>query len=191
MPTTRELLGFMRRGAALTLIALTLGATPVRATAQAGGSSSLHAGSVVMQNAEERQLFERLLCECGECQRLPLSSCACAWAERARSEAREELAAGRSPISIQAEYRQRFGAQAIAIPSDEGLDRGLWAVPVSLVLLAGAFLVFRGTRLRSGEASAEPSRVGSGAQNRVGDSDGYEARLDAELARLVEGEEES
>jgi hypothetical protein len=68
-----------------------------------------------MHNATERQLFSRLLCECGDCQRLPLSSCACSWADDMRAHIRKQLATGKSPDQIQNEYRAQFGGKALAI----------------------------------------------------------------------------
>ena len=152
-PSVREVLGELSKplgassrsplpATATLLLAVGVGAAALlglwanRAEGQNEGSSSLHAGSVTMRNPEERQLFERLLCECGDCQRLPLSTCSCTWAEDMRAELRAEMAKGRDLMAIQADYRERFGAQSIAIPADEGLDRALWAVPVLAIAAA-------------------------------------------------------
>jgi cytochrome c-type biogenesis protein CcmF len=160
-PSVREVLGESRaparapfgRAAATAAVLLALASalgyallSPALAAAQGEGSSSLHAGSVTMKNAEERQLFARLLCECGECQRLPLSTCACGWAEDARARIREDMAQGKTPAQVQEEYRSAHGPQAIAIPADEGLDRLLWLVPVALIALAAVQLVRWGRR---------------------------------------------
>lgn len=196
-PSVREVLGEVRSpaqrrhsgmaAAATTVVfGLLVGAALLlgqgTAHGQQEGSSSLHAGSVTMRNPEERQLFERLLCECGDCQRLPLSTCSCGWAEDMRAALRGDMAAGKSPLAIQNDYRERFGAQAIAIPADQGLDRALWAVPV-IAIAAGLFGLFAfGRRLvkkRDAAISATDDAQASASEN-----DAYDDRLERELSRL-------
>ncbi|MEM6963043.1 MAG: cytochrome c-type biogenesis CcmF C-terminal domain-containing protein, partial [Myxococcota bacterium] len=62
------------------LLVSPIGMGPV-ASAQSSSSSSLHAGSVVIEGDQERILFQRTLCQCGDCARLPMDSCGCSWAE--------------------------------------------------------------------------------------------------------------
>jgi len=196
-PSVREVLGESRAsyrrplGAAATAILLALPlalgvwtlVAPSVAHGQQDGSSSLHAGSVTMHNAEERQLFERLLCECGDCQRLPLSTCSCGWADDARARIRGDLAAGKSPLAIQNEYRDEFGPQAIAIPGDEGLDRALWAVPVAIIAFAAFWLVRLGRGwVRKTDTEAAPSEAAPSKKDAALDE-----ALDRELARLDDG----
>ncbi len=158
-------------------------APPSRASAQADSTSSLHAGTVVINDPEERRLFQRLLCECGDCQRLPLDSCSCSWAEGMRAEMRGRLARGDDTPAIVAEYRERFGAQAIAIPSDEGLDRMLWAVPLGAILLAAVALVLRArTWVRQGSQDTEAA-----AEDDDLEAPDLDDQLEDELRRL-EGE---
>jgi cytochrome c-type biogenesis protein CcmF len=151
------------------------------ASAQADGSSSLHAGSVTMHDPHEKQLFERLLCMCGDCQRLPLSTCSCSVADDLRAKIRAKIAAGVSDIQIQNDYREEFGAKSIAIPSDKGLDRALWAVPVAAIAMAAGLLIWRG---RKWVAPAPAAASASGVAPNAGD--GYDAALDAELRKLDE-----
>ncbi|AKF10657.1 cytochrome c-type biogenesis CcmF C-terminal domain-containing protein [Sandaracinus amylolyticus] len=194
-PSVKEILGESEersrapRAAAATaamLLAATLGGAallvPGHAHAQADSSSTLHAhgGTVEIHDPTERQLFERVLCECGGCQRLPLSTCGCSWAENMRSELRQQLAAGATIVQIQADYRERFGARAIAVPSDSGLDRALWAVPVAIILaaLGGLFVIGRRWRGRGGVAATEAPAGATGAE--------YDAKLEDELRRFEE-----
>ena len=116
------------------------------AFAQASDSSSLMAGTVAMKSPEERQLFERVLCQCGDCARLPLSTCVCGWAEERRAQLRIDLAAGKSVQDIQSDYAQQYGPKAIAIPRDKGLDRALWAVPIAGFVLAAGGIALLGRR---------------------------------------------
>ena len=96
-----------------------------------------------------------------------------------RAKIRDKMAQGTSLAAIQNDYRDEFGARSIAIPSDKGLDRAMWAVPLTLIAAVAGLLVWRGKKwvLRShtpvaatGVASAVP--------------DGYDAALDAELKKL-------
>jgi cytochrome c-type biogenesis protein CcmF len=195
-PSVREVLGearaprrsgFAMPAAATTAIFLIIAltvlwfATPAFASAQNEGSSSLHAGTVSMNSDEERQLFARLLCECGGCQRLPMSSCICEWAEKARIEIRRDLSNGKSPLEIQEAWGEKWGAQALAIPSDKGMDRLLWLVPMVAIAAMAVQLV------RMGRRWSRPSTTPA-AGTSVPDSAiaGLDDKLDNELRRLDE-----
>jgi cytochrome c-type biogenesis protein CcmF len=194
-PSIRELVGEEKRApvmrpsmaAAVILLALA-GAAGVAlfassASAQADSTSSLHAGTVEIHDPVERQVFERLLCECGDCQRLPLSTCGCSWAENMRAEVRGQLAAGMTIGQIQTSYRERFGAHAISVPSDEGLDRALWAAPLLAIGAAfvGLWVVAARWRDRGQEASVARGDVAAATtRNELDD------RLDEELRKLDE-----
>jgi cytochrome c-type biogenesis protein CcmF len=165
---------------AASLLVLLLGA-PFAASAPAradSGSSSLHAGSITIDDPFERELFGRLLCQCGACERLPLDTCACGWADDKRREIRERLAVGESPDGILASYRALYGVKALSVPPDEGLDRVTWALPIALSVFAVGLVLLVGRRLkaRTREALATPT---------PGDED-FDARLERELSRLDE-----
>jgi len=158
-PTVKEILERMpgATGAAALILCGAL-LLPITATAQSSDSSSLHAGHVELRSKEERQLFESVLCQCGSCARLPLSTCACGWADDMRKELRSALTAGATIAAIQADYRARFGAKALAIPGDRGLDRALWAVPIVAIMLAALGLVVLARRwMKRGAAVAQTS----------------------------------
>ena len=192
-PTARELVrereGVSRRvrfSPATAVVTLAIAVATMLAwvgvvSAQTDSSSSLHAGTVVLNDATERQLFERLLCQCGDCARLPLDTCACGWADDKRSEIRELLAAGETTSEIQESYRAQYGAKALAIPSDRGLDRALWAVPVAAMVGAIGLILVIGWRWRrrGSELQAEASAT---AVNELR----YDSQLDDELSRLEE-----
>ena len=163
------------------LLLLTL-LSPVLAHAQSDGSSSLHAGSVTMNGPEEHQLFERLLCECGDCQRLPLSNCVCSWAEDARARIRKDIAAGKTPLQVQNEYRAEHGPQSIAIPSDEGMDRLLWAVPVVAIGLFAVQIVRWGRRWAKKVGPA--GEVAAMTEASATSDARYDAAVDREIERL-------
>ncbi|MFO0697428.1 MAG: cytochrome c-type biogenesis CcmF C-terminal domain-containing protein [Polyangiales bacterium] len=146
--------------------------------AQAQDSSTLHAGHVEIHDHDERLLFSRLLCQCGSCPRLPLDSCICGWAEEKRNELRARLAAGENVRTLQASYRALYGAKAIAVPSDQGMDRALWAVPVAILIAAAGGLFVLGKRWRD-RGALETAPEGPEASD-------YDARLDDELSRRSE-----
>jgi cytochrome c-type biogenesis protein CcmF len=166
---------------ALAIVVATIMAWVGVASAQTDSSSTLHAGSVVINDPVERQLFGRLLCQCGDCARLPLDTCACGWADDKRAEVRELLAAGTEPTKIQESYRAQYGAAALAIPSDEGLDRALWAVPVAAMVLAVGLIILMGRRWQRRGAEVRTA-VTAGANAEFE----YDSRLDEELERLEE-----
>lgn len=194
MPTLKELLGDVRLGAprpkrgalaaAVLLLALGMGAAVLGAAsvvqAQSGGSSSLHAGTVITHSEEERRIFDRLLCQCGDCERLPLRTCGCSWAEGMRAEIRAKIARGDELAAIATDYRDRFGPQALAVPADEGLGRALWLFPIGLTFLAGVGLAVWARRA-SQRRRAERA---DGERPAEGTLDAYDDRLDRELDAL-------
>ncbi|MFO0711271.1 MAG: cytochrome c-type biogenesis CcmF C-terminal domain-containing protein [Sandaracinus sp.] len=171
--------------ASVGVAAMLLGAlSPSVAHAQSDSSSTLHAGTVEIHDPFERQVFERLLCQCGDCQRLPLSTCGCGWAENMRAEVREQIGRGLDITAIQTDYRDRFGPAAIAVPSDSGLDRALWAVPLAAMLLALPALFFAVRRM--GQQQRERQAVAGDAPSEPAARTELDARLDEELKNLDE-----
>jgi len=148
--TRPAMTGGLRPALAATLILLAVGAALSIAFAASSAraqdeTSSLHAGNVTITDPTERQLFTRLLCRCGDCPRLPLSSCTCSVADDARTALRARLAAGASIAQITEEYREQYGPSAIAIPADAGMDRLVWALPLLGIVmgLIGLYVLAR------------------------------------------------
>lgn len=170
---------------ALLLLAAIFGAPVASASvAHAQDSSSLHAGTVEIQDPTERRLFGRLLCQCGSCARLPLDTCGCDWAEQRRADLRTRLAAGADPDDLIAVFRAQYGPAAISIPSDEGFDRAMWALPVAVLLVVGGGIFALGRRWRRrGEASPKSSSRSDAQPESDTDRD-YDAMLEDELRRL-------
>jgi cytochrome c-type biogenesis protein CcmH/NrfF len=144
-------------------------------------SSSLHAGTVEINDPTERAIFSRLLCQCGGCPRLPLTTCICATAERERARIRERLARGEGTDVIAANYVAEYGAAALAVPPDEGALRLIYAVPIAATL-GGLGVVMIAVRRwkRRGETAAKEMPAGRASTER----DEYDTKLDEELKKL-------
>lgn len=175
-PAQSRLRGAVASAAAILLAAGLALMVPSHARAD-GESSTLHAGVVHIRNAREGQLFERLLCMCGDCQRLPLSTCACSTAVDARATLRERLDAGESIESIVESYRAQYGTRAVAIPSDKGLDRAMWAVPIGGIVLAAIAIVVLGRRWARRGAAADKAATPAAKP----EASEYDKKLDDEL----------
>jgi cytochrome c-type biogenesis protein CcmF len=192
------------RGLAATAASITLGimlaATPL---ARAQGTSSLHSGTVHIENEAERGIFEHLRCMCGGCERLPLSSCGCSTAEDARERVRAKIRAGETREQILEEYasaswpispgEQVHGADAVNIPANRGVLRAIYVVPVIAITFGGAGLARLMRRWRRDEPGERGSGSGTGSGNSTheggaarvgGPPDAYDVRLDDELKDL-------
>jgi len=160
-------------------------ASPSVAAAQTGTGGGHFSSTIVIRDPAERQLFSHLLCQCGDCERDPLDSCDCSWAQDKRSELRALLANGHTPEQVEAQYRARHGAAALSVPGDSGFDRTIWAVPVGAIVLAAVGLIWLGRRWRLRGAALPPpdGPVGAGREDTH-----YEDQLEAELD-LLEGDQ--
>ena len=202
-PSVREILGEptsspvrlpMGATASLLVLLLIVGSAVFfsvsRVEAQSDSTSSLHAGTVEIHDPAERQIFERLLCQCGDCARLPLSTCSCGWAESMRAEVRAQIAEGAQLPEIQADYRSRFGPASISVPSDSGWDRAMWVLPIGSLVLALPALYLTVRRMAQRSAAQAALVTASGAQASVDAPaastvrNELDQRLDDELSKL-------
>jgi cytochrome c-type biogenesis protein CcmF len=169
-------------GAAGTLVMLSimLALAPSQAwAASAQQQQDMERVGVVEQTPEERALFKRMLCDCGDCPHEPLETCTCPVAHRMREWARSELAAGVTPDDIVAKYSELHGSDAVIVQADKGANRVLFLLPVGLGIV-GAALLYRISRrwTLSTAAAAAAAPVESGPRDR------YDDKLDAELKDL-------
>jgi cytochrome c-type biogenesis protein CcmH/NrfF len=93
------------------------------------------------------------------------------------------MSAGEPPDDLIAAFRGQYGPAAISIPSDEGFDRAMWAIPVALVVVLGGGLFVMGRRWRAKGVVAAPTASEKKAAAGADEAD-YDARLDEELRRL-------
>jgi cytochrome c-type biogenesis protein CcmF len=178
------------RGASAAAASITVGIVlalmPVQAFAQ---TSSAHAGVVQMENATEREIFTKLRCMCGGCQRLPLSGCICPDAAAAREEIRRKLAAGEDKDAIVLAYVRDYGSDAGTVPPNTGGMRAIYAVPLVAILGGGVALAFMLKRWRTKDTDV-PGRdaprplPGETPPGKTAGPDEYDARLDEELKDL-------
>jgi cytochrome c-type biogenesis protein CcmF len=168
------------------LLGIAVAMTPARAFAQS--ASSLHAGTVEMHSAFEREVFPMLLCQCGSCARLPLDNCVCSTAEEERASIRAQMASGATKEIIFDNYVAKYGTASLAVPPNKGKLRSIWLVP-TLALVAGgvsAVMVVRRWKRQGGPPPPTGGKGGDGKKNATAtarDAE-YDRRLDDELRNL-------
>ncbi len=175
--------------AASVLLGIMLAATPL---ARAETTSLMSTGTVHIENDTERGVFGSLRCMCGSCPRDLLSTCTCSTAEEARETIREKLRAGQLRDQILAEYATQYGSEALAVPPNHGVLRGIWAVPVVAISLGAIGLGRLMRRWRSGNGGRGEGRTSPlDRRGAVGskppmtpEKDRYDDRLDDELKDL-------
>jgi cytochrome c-type biogenesis protein CcmH/NrfF len=176
--------------AASTTLGIIIALMPIPAFAQ--GTATQHAGSVQMENANERAVFGALRCMCGTCPRELLSTCACSTADQTRERLRMRLAKGETPQSIIDDYTAEYGTGALAIPPDKGAMKAIYMAPLFAIAAGGVALALVLRRWRENETSAY-SGDSSPKKNRkaLGDEsakrskrDVYDDRIDEELKDL-------
>lgn len=149
-------------------------------------------GVVHIESDHERELFARLLCTCGGCQREAISTCACSMAEDRRVMVRGWMKRGMSDEEIQAKYVKEFGDAALSVPPNEGKNRAVYLVPLAVIVIMGVFMirVLRGFA-RKGEQIDAAARVAAEAETKKKKKakseekrDDYDDKLDDELRDL-------
>lgn len=172
------------RGAAAITASILMGVLialmPTQAFAQ-GTSSSLHSGTVKIENPKEKEIFSALRCMCGTCARDLLSTCACGEAEETRERLREKIASGLTKDQIVAEYSAQYGTASLAIPPNTGAMQSIYVVPLT-VIAGGA--VGLGMALKKWRGQASEPKAKPGKAKKATREDTYDARLDAELKDL-------
>jgi cytochrome c-type biogenesis protein CcmF len=191
-----------RSSSAAMVLALTLAGASALASREAraqGHTTSSPppvAGATEQMSPRERRLFDRLLCMCGDCARLPLATCTCDFAARTRQQMREDLDRGQSADEIVAGYVRRFGAAALSVPPDEGKNRLVYGAPIAAIVAGagvGVALVRKWKARGEAEAVGKPdariedrslapvdAKMGSTTDRRAE----YDRRVDEELRDL-------
>lgn len=174
-------------GAVLVALLLSSGEA-VAQSDHSSGTAPPPVGSVQMEGRTERVLFGQLLCPCGDCARLPLSTCTCSVADDLRAQVRARLAGGEASDSILDWYERTHGSEHLATPPSRGFAKSVWVLP-PIAVLSGAALVFwlvrRWRRARPATATGSgtaPTSSGAKAPGATSaEEDGYLRRLEQEL----------
>ncbi len=176
------------RGAAMAAATFAIGvviaAMPATAYAQqpGAGMSSLHSGTVRIENDRERAVFGQLRCMCGDCARDLLSTCACATAEESREAIRASIARGETNDQIIEKYAADKGPESLAVPPNSGAMRFIYVLPLVAIFAGGAGMVglMRRWKRETPIAAAPKKKANAGR-------DAYDDRLDQELRDLDDG----
>jgi cytochrome c-type biogenesis protein CcmF len=173
------------------LLGLLLALMPSPAFAQ--GTSSLHSGTVKIENEKEKEVFGALRCMCGTCARDLLSTCGCGEADEMREKLRAKIAAGATKDQIVAEYAKEFGSESLAIPPNTGAMKAIYVVPLTVIGggAVGLALMLRRWRSHDVPEAATNEKVELASNDTAKKSkkkndarDAYDARLDEELRDL-------
>lgn len=159
-------------------IGIVIAMLPAPAAAQGQVGSSLHSGTVRIDNDRERGIFSKLRCMCGTCPRDLLSTCSCDTAEEAREAIRAKISAGETNDQIILAYSNEYGAESLSIPPNTKGMQMIWAVPIVALAGGGVAVVALMRRWNKTKPAARPAKATKKAR------DGYDDRLDAELRDL-------
>lgn len=127
-------------------------------------------------NAIARQLY------CPVCENTPLDVCPTEACRQWRELIRLQLSQGMTEAEIKQYFVDNYGGRVLAEPPRTGLNWLIYILP-PVVILAGAFMLFRSFRewtkpkVASADAGAERSEASSPAE------DDYVARIEEELKR--------
>ena len=175
------------RGGAMAAASFAIGVSiaampaPAFAAQQPGaGMSSLHAGTVRIDDARERAVFNALRCMCGSCARDLLSTCSCDTADEARAAIRSAISRGETNDQIIEAYAKDNGVESLAVPPNSGAMRFIYALPLVAIVAGGAGVVALVRRWKRPNPVAESAALPGKPAGR----DAYDDRLDAELRDL-------
>jgi cytochrome c-type biogenesis protein CcmF len=96
------------------------------------------------RNDRERELFKKIVCQCGTCGRQVLSECTCGTAADMRRAVQKLIDQGKSDDGvIEYELATYPGQSALVVPIDKGFNRLAWILPFAATLAGvGALVVF-------------------------------------------------
>ena len=162
----------VRRSAVLALLALLL----------VGLVVALSYGRVQAQNPtpsddQVNQIAHQLYCPV--CENTPLDVCPTEACRQWRDLIRQQLSEGWSEARIKQYFVDQYGARVLAEPPRTGLNWLVYILP-PLIILGGAFLLFRA--LRSWTGTQRPTAPEEEADGRV-QKDEYVDRLEDELRK--------
>lgn len=143
-----------------------------------------HTGLIEVKGDLERQAFANLACCCGGCAHEAILTCPCSVADRYRQEVRAMIADGLSLEQIKAEWRTRYGADALTVPPNTGASRLLYVAPLVIIIGAAGLVIFALRHFRRRETQKSLLVTAGGAPPPRADDDEYDKKLDDELKQL-------
>jgi cytochrome c-type biogenesis protein CcmF len=167
-------------------LSMWLALAPTQAFAQQ--TSSMHSGTVHIEDEKEREVFQSLRCMCGGCQRLPLSTCGCGEADETRASIRTQMQAGKSKQEIMDTYAAKFGTEGLQAPPNRGALRSIYLLPFGVLSVGTLILVYIAYSWRKGKRGGAGGLALAGTSGQTGATsngrDQYDARLEDELRDL-------
>jgi cytochrome c-type biogenesis protein CcmF len=137
------------------------------------------------RNDGERDLFKKIVCQCGTCGRQVLADCACSTAADMRRAIQKLIDQGKTPDQvIEYELQTYPGQSALVVPIDRGFNRIAWLLPYGMTIFGVGGIVLLGRRWSKRSApSAEVAKAD--ASTALSEEDRALAdRLDDELDEL-------
>jgi cytochrome c-type biogenesis protein CcmF len=160
----------------------------------AGGSAFAQNGDAPMarandpalaRNDTERDLFKKIVCQCGTCGRQVLSDCACGPAAEMRRVIQKLLDQGKTPEQvIDYELQTYPGQSALVVPLDRGFNRIAWLLPYGMTIFGIGGIVMLGRRWSKRGAAKEAAAEPVAAAPPSDEDRALEDRLDDELDEL-------
>jgi len=136
------------------------------------------AQSATPSDDQVNQIAHQLYCPV--CENTPLDVCPTEACRQWRDLIRQQLSEGWSEAQIKQYFVDQYGARVLAEPPRVGLNWLVYVLP-PLIILAGAFLLFRA--LRSWTKPPPPSRAEATGMQAAQQADEYVARLEDELKK--------
>jgi cytochrome c-type biogenesis protein CcmH len=121
---------------------------------------------------------------CPVCENVPLDVCPTQACAQWRGTIREKLEQGWSDQQILDYFVAQYGERVLARPSTRGINVLVWVIPPVLVL-AGAFVLWRFLGAQTRPAAARPGRAAPPPAPSAPGGDEYAERLEAELRKRI------
>ena len=127
-------------------------------------------------NAIAKDLF------CPVCENTPLDVCPTDACKEWREEIRSMLADGKSEAEIKQHFVDYYGARVLAEPPRTGFNWLVYVIP-PIIIVAGAFVLFRALRAWSQTPSSETEADSDEEDASLSSEDEYIARMEEELKK--------
>ncbi len=146
-------------------------------------AATAHAQSPTPTDDEVNRIAHQLYCPV--CENTPLDVCPTEACRQWRDLIRQQLSEGWTEAQIKQYFVQQYGVRVLAEPPASGLNWLVYVLP-PLIILAGAFLLFRAMRGWIKPPAASALSPLSSSPNGRGMSEGEDAPKDEYVARLEE-----